>query len=219
MFLYSSSIRGWIKKTKKPTEIWFDASYPLIHYSWKSVSTFTISFNPHGSPQSGQPIYSLLSFFLVENGSDDVQAFYTLGWKFTMSWHGSEFRVVTSPASGVRLEDISVSRAVGTTAHHLFQNMLLFPWEFWVDPWILHSLPTEPASFGDLHYPCSSHGLLAVSACSCQLAIFLLVWTEDQRHSWRHLLSGCSGAFSRVFCQGAHTDSHGCRVLSWQPRP
>lgn len=59
--------------------------------------------------------------------------FTWLGWKPTNPFHGSEFKVVTCPVLLVWSGDISVPRAVGATALHLFRvvrHILIFPWQF-----------------------------------------------------------------------------------------
>lgn len=78
-----------------------------------------------------------IKIFSCANGSDSVQALCMLGWKLIIPLHGSELRVVTCLISLGRLEDISILRAVGTTAHHLFKvvkNILISPLEFWIAP-------------------------------------------------------------------------------------
>lgn len=86
---------------------------------------------------------------------------------------------MTCPVSlFVWAEDVSVPRAFGSTAHHLFkvvENVLIFPLEIWIAFCILLSLLTKPASSHDLLSSCSYHGLLVFWAYSCGLAIFLLV--------------------------------------------
>ena len=94
---------------------------------------------------------------------------------------------------------VSVSRAVGNTAHHLFvvvKNIPVFPLEFCslfsvsqhphltssVPPLYMASLPPGPVG-----QPSFFWLELEISACA-----------------QRHLLSGCSRTLSPVCCRGAH---------------